>query len=99
MTYRDIANLSRDTIFAARLGAGLASEASLKTSDYLVDAIMKDPAGGALMFMPFVSVAPGFADQFAVAGQDAIDDAEILSAIQACWPRVYDLYLEDENGD
>ena len=40
MTYRDIANLSRDTIFAARLGAGLASEASLKTSDYLVDAIM-----------------------------------------------------------
>jgi len=96
MTYQDVANLSRDTIFAARLGAGLASEAALKTSDYLVDAIMKDPAGGSKMFMPFVSVAPGFADQYAESGQDAIDDGEILSAIQACWQRVYDLYLEDE---
>ena len=92
MAYRDIANLARDQQFSARLGAGLASEAVLKASDYLVDQVMMNPDVGAAWFMPFVSVAPGFADQYAEGGQDQIDDAELLSAIQAAWPRVYALY-------
>lgn len=98
MAYRDIANLARDAQFSARLGAGLASEAVLKESDYLVDQIMMNPDVGAAWFMPFISVAPGFADQYADGGQDAVDDAELLSAIQAAWPRVFALYQPEASA-
>jgi hypothetical protein len=44
------------------------------------------------MFMPLVSAAPGFDDKYLTDGQLAISDNEMLSAIQANWQRVFDLY-------
>ena len=44
--------------------------------------------------MPFISSAPGFGDQYAQGGQEAIEDSELLSATQAAWPKVADLYSD-----
>jgi hypothetical protein len=92
MSFKDIADLARDPGFSARLAAGLAKEALAKSSDPLVDQILKSPDVGQAWFMPLVSAAPGFDAQYATGGQFAIDDNEILSAIQASWQRVFDLY-------
>jgi hypothetical protein len=92
MGYADVANLSKDSDFTERLAAGLTGESVLKTGDALADLILKNPPIGASMFMPLVSSAPGFGDKYASGGQESITDGEILSAMQAAWPRVTDLY-------
>jgi len=96
MTYQDAAQLARDPMFGMRLGAALAKEAVGKPSDYLVDIILKNPDVGAAYFMPFVASAPGFDETYGQGGQGLITDGELLSAIQASWQRVYDLYEEPE---
>jgi len=92
MAFKDVAALATDRDFAARLAAGLAKEGLAKAPDYLVDQILKNPSAGAAMFMPLVSAAPGFDDKYLTDGQLAISDNEMLSAIQANWQRVFDLY-------
>lgn len=92
MTYQDAADLARDPIFGQRLGAALAKEAVGKPADYLVDIILKNPDVGSAYFMPFVASAPGFDQTYDQGGQGLITDAELLSAVQANWQRVYDLY-------
>jgi hypothetical protein len=86
MAYLDQSNLTFDTEFNQRLGAGLNSEAALKPSDDVADAVLL--GRGVQLFMPLVSAAPGFADKFAEGGSASITDPEILSAIQSAWPRV-----------
>lgn len=85
MTYMDEANLASDSDFIRRLSAALADEARSKTAEELGRLIMNSPAQGASVFMPFVASAPSFGDKYAAGGQEAIQDIEILSAIQACW--------------
>lgn len=92
MAYDDVYNLGVDPQFRNRLVATLTTESANKTNDPLADQAMKNPGGTALWFMPFISSAPGFGDQYAGGGQAAIDDGELLSATQAAWPRVADLY-------
>ena len=92
MAFKDVAALATDRDFAARLAAGLAKEGLAKAPDYLVDQILKNPAAGAGMFMPLVSAAPGFDEKYLTGGQMSISDNELLAAIQADWPRVFDLY-------
>ena len=92
MAFKDVASLAVDREFNARLAAALAKEALAKTSDHLVDQILKNPSAGSAMFMPLVSAAPGFDDKYLVGGQLSITDNELLSSIQANWQRVFDLY-------
>lgn len=86
MTYLDQANLAFDGEFNQRLGSALNGEAALKPNDDVADAVLL--GRGLQLFMPLVSAAPGFADKFAAGGSDEIADGEILSAVQAAWPRV-----------
>ena len=92
MSYEDVANLAKDGDFASRLAAGLTNEAVLKTGDALADVILKNPPLGASMFIPLVSSAPGFGAKYATGGQESITDGDLLSAMQAFWPRVTELY-------
>ena len=92
MSYQDAAELARDSIFGMRLAAALAKEAVGKPSDYLVDQILRVPDVGAAYFMPFIASAPGFDEAYGSGGQGLIDDGQLLSAIQANWQRVFDLY-------
>lgn len=92
MTYQDVYNLGIDPMFRQRLNAALTTESAAKTDDPLADQTMRNPEGTATWFMPFITAAPGFADQYAGGGQAEIDDGELLSATQAAWPRVSDLY-------
>lgn len=90
--YEDVYNLGTDPRFRNRLAAGLTTESAVKTNDPLADQVLKNPEATALWFMPLVSSAPGFGDQYAAGGQEAIEDAELLSAMQSAWPRVSELY-------
>lgn len=92
MAFKDVADLAVDRDFAARLGAALAKEALAKPSDHLVDQILKNPSAGAAMFMPLISAAPGFDVKYLTGGQLAIEDNDLVAAIQASWQRVFDLY-------
>lgn len=94
MTYAQTAALAADQDFTHRLAACLTTEAAPK-SDELSDTILRSPLYGAQLFMPMVSSAPGFADAYAGGGQEAIDDAMILSAVQASWDRAADLTTPD----
>jgi hypothetical protein len=92
MSYLDQANLADDATFQRRLAAALANESAAKADDDLADLVLRSPTQGANMFMPVIAAAPGFAGQFATDGQEAIDDGELLSAIQANWSRIAGLY-------
>jgi hypothetical protein len=92
MTYQAVYSLGTDPSFRNRLNAALTTESSAKTDDPLADQAMRNPEATVNWFMPFVTAAPGFADQYASGGQAEIDDGELLSATQAAWPRVADLY-------
>ena len=94
MAYQDVYNLGTDPLFRNRLVATLTTESVNKTNDALADQAMRNPDATALWFMPFVSSAPGFGDQYATGGQEAIDDGELLSATQASWPKVSALYAD-----
>lgn len=93
MSYQDEANLAKDPQFAERLGAALATEAKSKGTDDLPALILRNPAEGARVFMPLVSTAPGFGAQYAQDGQAGISDGMILSAVQAYWNKVSDIYF------
>jgi hypothetical protein len=86
MTYLDQSNLTYDGEFNQRVGAALNSEAALKPGDAVADRVLT--GGGVALFMPLVSAAPGFADKYGTGGSASIADGEILSAVQAAWPRV-----------
>jgi hypothetical protein len=93
MSYADIADLSQDPEFRRRLGASLAQEARPRVPDAgLADIIMRNPEFGVMYFVPFVSVAPGFADAYAAAGERGITDPMLLSAVQDVWDEVAALY-------
>lgn len=92
MAYKDVAALATDRDFNARLAAALAREALAKPSDYLVDQILMNPSVASAWFMPLVSAAPAFDTQYLTGGQLAIDDTQLVAAIQAAWQRVFDLY-------
>lgn len=94
MSYQDQANLAQDTEFAERLGSGLATEAKAKVGvTDLAGLILRSPAEGARIFMPWVSTAPTFDSTYADGGQSAITDGMILSAIQAYWDDVEKVYF------
>jgi len=98
MAYEDVYNLGTDPRFRNRLVATLTTESAVKTNDTLADQVLRNPDGTSLWFMPFISSAPGFGDQYAQGGQEAIEDSELLSATQAAWPKVADLYSDVLNG-
>ena len=93
MSYQDEANLAKDPLFTERLAAGLAGEAKSKGTVDLPALILRNPAEGARVFMPLVSTAPGFGAQYAQDGQAGISDGMLLSAIQAYWDKVSDIYF------
>lgn len=88
MSYADQAALAADFAFQQRLAAALASESKPKTDD-LAQQILRNPMFGQQMFMPFIASEPGFDTP---EGSSGIDDAQMLSAIQANWDRVAALY-------
>ncbi len=92
MSYQDVYNLGTDPQFHNRLSAALTTEAVAKTDDALADQVLRNPDATALWFMPFISSAPGFAEAYATGGQESITDGQMLSAVQAAWPKVADLY-------
>lgn len=94
MTYQAVYSLGTDPVFRNRLVASLTTESAVKTNDPLADQILRSPDGTSLWFMPLITAAPGFADQYASGGQESIDDGELLSATQAAWPRVAALYAD-----
>jgi len=98
MAYQDVYNLGTDPLFRNRLVATLTTESATKTNDPLADQALRNPDGTAVWFMPFISSAPGFGDQYATGGQEAIDDGELLSATQAAWPKVSALYSDILTG-
>jgi hypothetical protein len=90
--YQNVADLQADPQFLQRLGAALTTESLGRVDDPLADACLRNPAVGATMFVPLVAAAPTFGEQYGTGGQEAIDDSELLSAVQASWTRVADLY-------
>jgi len=92
MTYQDQANLSLDPQFQQRLAAGLAKEAKGKGTVDLPALVLRNPAEGARIFMPFVASEPGYDLAYAGGGQAAIDDGMLLSGIQANWDTVSAVY-------
>lgn len=93
MSYQDQADLAQHPIFGLRLGAALAEEARGRGSTGLAALVMRSPAEGARVFMPFIASAPGFGAQYALDGQQGINDGMILSAIQASWADVEAIYF------
>lgn len=98
MAYQDVYDLGIDPNFRQRLNAALTTESAAKTDDPLADQAMRNSEATVNWFMPFITAAPGFADQYGTGGQEAIDDGELLSATQAAWPRVTDLYSDVLTG-
>lgn len=96
MSYEDQAGLAEDVPFSRRVSACISEEAKGHTGDNLATLVLRDPVSGTSYFMPFLSTAPGFGDQYAEGGSEAIDDGAILSAVQANWDTVSALYPEDE---
>lgn len=90
MSYRDMSALATDKEFTGRLSSAVCEQAKLKNvaDDYVSQAVLRSPEQGAMMFMPFVSTAPGFDDAYAGGGQEAITDNQILAAVQANWDDV-----------
>ena len=88
MSYQDQAALAADQVFNQRTQSALTTEGRAQTTDPLGKLIMNSPAHGTVVFMPFLSSAPGFADKYAGGGQAAITDGDILSAVQASWADV-----------
>lgn len=88
MSYADEADLGTDAEFTRRLTAAITDESRSKIDDPLAAYVMRAPAAGAAIFMPFVSTAPGFGDKYATGGQTSITDADILSSVQASWTDV-----------
>jgi hypothetical protein len=88
MSYTDQAGLNSDPEFNRRTSSALTTEGRAKVNDPLGKLIMNSPQQGVVVFMPFLSSAPGFADKYATGGQEAITDGDILSAVQASWADV-----------
>lgn len=96
MSYQDEANLAQDVLFNQRLAAGLASEAKTRGTEGGADLpamILRNPADGARIFMPTIASSPGFGAQYAMDGQEGITDGMLLSAIQANWTLVEEIYF------
>ena len=85
MSYADEYVLGTDPQFTSRLTAAVTDESRSKVDDPLAAYCMRTPSGGAAIFMPFISTAPGFGD---AGGQANISDGQILAAIQASWEDV-----------
>jgi hypothetical protein len=88
MSYADQAALAADPEFNQRLSSALTTEGRGKVTDPLGKLIMNSPQHGVVIFQPFVSSAPGFADKYAGGGQAAVTDGDLLSAVQASWADV-----------
>ena len=93
MTYQTQYDLSQDPQFAERLSAALTTEAKARGTVDLAALVLRNPAEGARVFMPVIASAPGFDALYASGGQEAITDADMLSAIQANWQLVSDVYF------
>jgi hypothetical protein len=91
MSYADSAALSKDLEFRDRLSSCLSTEAQPK-DDHLATLVLQAPSRGIDMFMPFISTAPGFDVAYGAGGSASIDDGMILSAVQAAWPSVAEIY-------
>jgi hypothetical protein len=93
MSFLDQAHLAQDSVFAERLGAGLTKEAKPKGSTDLAALVMRSPAEGARVFMPFIASSPTFDTMYAEGGQEAITDGDLLAAMQANWDLVEAVYF------
>lgn len=93
MTYQDSANLAADIQYLERLSACVTTEAIPKPADQFVDQVLRNPGFASQAFAATVAVAPGFGDKFAMGGQSAVTDGDLLSAVQASWDRIAALYL------
>lgn len=85
MTYLDQAGLASDPEFSRRLSSAVVTEARADISDPLAKLVMNSPQQGVIVFMPFISSAPGFADKYGAGGSATIPDIDILAAVQASW--------------
>jgi hypothetical protein len=93
MSYADIAALDADEQWQVRVAACSFEQAQIFINDgrpdiaTLATAVLtsgKPPD----TLRQYISFAPGFGDQFAAGGQEAIPDGDILAATQAAWPTV-----------
>ena len=82
-----------DTSFQQRLAAGLAKEAKGKGTTDLPALILRNPAEGARVFMPFIASEPGFDTAYASGGQEMVTDQMLLSGMQANWNTVSNVYF------
>lgn len=92
MSYADQAALATDVDFQSRLTAAVVKEAKGK-NDQLANEALKNPVWGQQMFNPLIVSEPGFDSAYAAGGQVSIDDSMILSAIQANWTRVSEIWF------
>jgi hypothetical protein len=91
VTYQQIADLAGDTDFQRRLASAVTEQAKTR-SDYTALVALRNPVQGSIMFSPFVSTEPGFADAYGDGGQDAVTDGMLLAAVQANWTAVNDAW-------
>lgn len=96
MTYQDVSNLTADVAFNARLSAALTQESLGKTDELSNQLLENQPYWGASIFGPAVAASPGLGDKYATGGSEAVEDGDILSAVQANWERIAALHPADE---
>lgn len=93
MGYSDMGALGKDDDFQARVAACVCEQAQTPGHDDIVaQRALQSPAFAVSMFMPFVSTAPGFGDAYASGGQAAVTDGMLLSAVQAKWGDVVNVW-------
>lgn len=88
MSYADEYALASDSDYRGRVTACIVTEATGRGADELAHAVLRNPTYTVGMFMPFLSTAPGFGDEYAAGGQESIADPEILASVQANWDTV-----------
>jgi hypothetical protein len=104
MTYLAQWNLTYDDDFVSRGRAACTQQANTYKDDQrpdwkaLAGDVLRGNANVLVAFQGLLGAAPGFADE--ATGEDGsidsslIVDAEILSAVQASWPTVADLFYD-----
>ncbi len=91
MSYLSSAALAADPIFQKRMSSATTEQAAIYQNDarpefiQLADNILRNPQAALTQFCVQASVQPGFNE---AESQDAIDDGQILSAVQAIYPTI-----------
>jgi len=95
MSYQSQAALRRDPDLQARVAMCAAQEAKSKIADVFADLALTSPDSAAGLLMPSLITEPGW-DAWSSSAD--IQDAEILSGVQAVWTAVSDLYADSLAG-